>query len=1270
MLKQLYLVVCCLCVHEMVHAQSTYRNFVNEDSINIPDYGPSQNLYPSSILVSGMAPYLSSIQVTLRDIVHLGGGDDIDILLEAPNGERIILMSDIDFGYLLFLSQRLRFNSLSNVILSRETFQNLSTLTFKPTNLSPDADTFPQLGVIQQPNPTLSNLEGINPNGQWKLYVVGDSLNGESGRIAAGWDLDIYASTTPVCPRPELPIVKAVTDSSATIDIRSPNSVMKWDFYYGLAPLTPPTSADSTFSVNGQTENIIVNNLTPQKNYQLYIRSNCGGSRGRSTWVGPLNFTTEFYPCKYGKTITPCERVVNPTDIVSGYQVNTCNGLSPVANQVYRFFKPPTTGKYWLKNDGILSQVYYIALTDSCGRGKWNCAQREETKHRLLGTLSKDSTYLILVETPVYEGYNFQITACPAPDISLKSTELGPFEGILRFEGNQAALVGVYDLYYGVGTLGAPTASTTPTKAAVNITDGSLFLSGLTAGSDYQIYLRSSCEASRGGCWQGPFLFKTEPYCGSLQLLSVPFTSSSTAVVKWRSNPNVYWEFYYRPLNRRDDTSFLKRTLSVLQDTFDVYFDQMYGNTTYEVYAKANCFTTRQPLQGPFYFSTNDLCFREPIDIACGQQIRQRTDSTSTVISHLRACTEANNEVLYRFKAPESGTVYLHTNGSGTRGESNLEFYLKRPGELCDVYGWEYLGCWRNYSRTDDFYFYVQKDSTYYLLGKGGGLGFYYDFSIKGCCNPPKNLKIQEITATTALVTWQPTDQERKWQLRWNIDNGYRFPVQTVENNTPFRITNLLPNTTYNFYINSICDNRTSNEQLLKFTTTDTLGIVNYGVFNHSNPFFVRPEGEPDRAYFYEQINFSTIDSGAYSFTADLTVGGGCRLLLYEAPFDRENPTNRLVQTYENAEPFTPVTAVAHLARSKEYALVATTQDPLNIGFAEGRSILSITSPAPIRFVYGKFNGRNLGPYGKVPPTSMRLSGNYRVRDVHGWIHFYNNGENLIDLKDDYLLLSMQFDSAIYTAPRTLPRVDGLPGVTKLTNPPTRYVRNPTGWFVMNRYWNLDLSTALQPINPLKIRFYFTQQDFESLRDTIARTGGNPPQQPKNLYFYKINDYDGRYNPNPALKHLNVPAATAYDQDGYWEYAPGDSATATTWSLGQYKNAYYAEMLVKRFSGGGGGLAGDYGGGALTDVTDARIDNDFIIYPNPFNNVITIQSKKENISIQHLRLTDALGRVIVQKEEILPTGTVQLELPNMPVGFYILTLDTGTFKQTFKLLKQ
>jgi hypothetical protein len=47
-----------------------------------------------------------------------------------------------------------------------------------------------------------------------------------------------------------------------------------------------------------------------------------------------------------------------------------------------------------------------------------------------------------------------------------------------------------------------------------------------------------------------------------------------------------------------------------------------------------------------------------------------------------------------------------------------------------------------------------------------------------------------------------------------------------------------------------------------------------------------------------------------------------------------------------------------------------------------------------------------------------------------------------------------------------------------------------------------------------------------------------------------------------------------------------------------------------------------------------------------------------------------LGRVIVQKEEILPTGTVQLELPNMPVGFYILTLDTGTFKQTFKLLKQ
>lgn len=50
--------------------------------------------YPSEIRVEGMPQYLHNITIDF-ELIHTTGVDELDILLEAPNGQYLILMSDV-----------------------------------------------------------------------------------------------------------------------------------------------------------------------------------------------------------------------------------------------------------------------------------------------------------------------------------------------------------------------------------------------------------------------------------------------------------------------------------------------------------------------------------------------------------------------------------------------------------------------------------------------------------------------------------------------------------------------------------------------------------------------------------------------------------------------------------------------------------------------------------------------------------------------------------------------------------------------------------------------------------------------------------------------------------------------------------------------------------------------------------------------------------------------------------------------------------------------
>ena len=333
--------------------------FTNPATVSIP-VGGAAALYPSNITVSGLpATGVRVASVVLNGVTHTRSSD-IDVVLQSPSGQNVILMSDVGG---------------SNAINATYTFADfasfMSLTTANPTGTyQPDnagvPDNFPAPGpgnLTQYPAAQLSTLTG-NLNGTWKLFVVDDDGTGDQGMISGGYTIN-FDIGAPFCTSPPTTVIVNVGQST-TITSQPVNRTVCSN---GLATFSVAAAGAGPFTYHWQeSSNGPWNNITDGGVYS--------GATTPTLTINapPVSMNGYYYRVVVNGTATcgttnsaAATLTVNtvPTVSISAYPLTI--GPTQTSNFLSNVFPNPATSYTWYYNNAVLPGATAANLTVNYG---------------------------------------------------------------------------------------------------------------------------------------------------------------------------------------------------------------------------------------------------------------------------------------------------------------------------------------------------------------------------------------------------------------------------------------------------------------------------------------------------------------------------------------------------------------------------------------------------------------------------------------------------------------------------------------------------------------------------------------------------------------------------------------------------------------------------------------------------------------------------------------------------------------------------------------
>ena len=604
-------------------------------------------------------------------------------------------------------------------------------------------------------------VTGLTPDNDYEFYVQADcGIDGTST-----WAGPFAFTTGIACPAPSSLTVSNITDTTADLGWTENGTATIWDLEIvtsGTTPTGTPTNTGVTINPYGATM------LTANTAYQFYVRAECGGMNGVSTWSGPFNFTTECgaftpdYLEDFSSYVPQCW-----TEAIDGDPVN-----GPATLQ----------GSNWGAEE--------FAHLSSSGNGA--------------------------VNVNIYQTGDVEWLLSPSIDLSAGGYEINLD---VAFTNYNSTAQGDFDADDDVRLLYTEDGSTWVTIIQWNDANdnepaggGETFnfdLSGIT-GSNVRFALYSDEGATASGDKDfhiDNFQIRTIPNCQEPTALTVSNLTTSSADLEWTvsGSGETLWDIEYGA------TGFVQGAGTLVDDTSDNPYSlsSLSSGVTYDYYVRAHCGAGNEGAwSGPFTFripNLGDIC-DTPLsavvnaDCAAGGASTLSIDFSASQDILSQGCdTGTGNRGYYiSFTAPASGNIEISHNGS------NNEFRIIdncatgtqiECGNLASGQVISGLTPSSNYIMT------IWKDSFNSLTTDE------FCFSEVTCLSP-SNLTVSNLTTSSADLEWTVSGSgETLWDIEYGA-TGFVQGAGTLVDDTsdnPYSLSSLSSGVTYDYYVRAHC---------------------------------------------------------------------------------------------------------------------------------------------------------------------------------------------------------------------------------------------------------------------------------------------------------------------------------------------------------------------------------------------------------------------------------------------------------------------------------
>jgi trimeric autotransporter adhesin len=331
---------------------------------------------------------------------------------------------------------------------------------------------------------------------------------------------DEFIYVAPTCAIPTAVATSAITTTGATVSWTGPLGT--YILEYGLAGFTPGTAGTAGVGgtiINPATSPQAITGLANGTTYNVYVRQDCTlGLLGYSSNTPLLSFTTIVPPpanddCATA-TVIPCDGSVSGNNTAAANDVLapiTCGSTTSTLGTnkgVWFTVTPTNSGPLTVSTcTGTAWDTYLRAYTGTCGTftacagfDDDGCTESTFGLSSLTFTATAGTTYYILMggyDAPDFGAYTISATcppACAVPTTiainSLASTSVN-----VTWTGSPASIV-----EYGLTGFTPGTGATAGVGGTViNPATSPQAITGLTASTAYQVYVRQNCTGASAG---------------------------------------------------------------------------------------------------------------------------------------------------------------------------------------------------------------------------------------------------------------------------------------------------------------------------------------------------------------------------------------------------------------------------------------------------------------------------------------------------------------------------------------------------------------------------------------------------------------------------------------------------------------------------------------------------------------------------------------------------------------------------------------------------